>query len=238
MNDLEIQLTEELHQRAAKVALRFDLAGVVADADTDSRPHHGSEERQPRRWLAVAASLLLVLAAGAAIAMQVSRSETISEPTSSDQGEGTGPTDTVPTRQIIVSGESMAPTLRDGATITVEMSVDAAHVPNRFDIIALSRLDGVALPMTLLKRVIALPGEYVAFENCHVVVNGVRLDEPYVDLTQQQSDGCGADQPEMLVPDGTVFVLGDNRGRSSDSRAFGPIPLSTVDGTMLPASPS
>jgi signal peptidase I len=131
----------------------------------------------------------------------------------------------------------MAPTLHDGETITIKVRVNPTDLPDRFAIVALTRTDGDASSTTLVKRVIALPGDTIAFENCRVIVNGRRIDEPYVDLTQQRADGCGADQPELLVPDGAVFVLGDNRGRSSDSRAFGPVPLATVTGTIRMTSP-
>jgi signal peptidase I len=83
----------------------------------------------------------------------------------------------------------------------------------------------------LIKRVIALPGERVSIRDGRVHIDGRALDEPYADgLPTEPRVGCGAgdttgiDTAEgMLVPEGQVLVLGDNRVNSSDGRCFGPI---------------
>jgi signal peptidase I len=56
-----------------------------------------------------------------------------------------------------------------------------------------------------------------------VYVNGNALIEPYIDPDIQARDGCGGDQAPLVVPSETVYVLGDHRGKSSDSRVFGPV---------------
>jgi signal peptidase I len=232
MNDLDVQIAERLHRQAAKAVPRFDLPRVVADAHAGIGTFGSAVDRQPRRLLTVAASCVLVTAGLAAMAVHVSRSDPASSSSDLDLAETSVPAATTPTRQIVVAiGDSMAPTLRDGDIITVELRADPADVPYRFAIVAITRTDD-GVVRTLVKRVIGLPGETVAFEDCRVIVNGVQIDEPYIDLARQGSDGCGTDQPELVVPAGTVFVLGDSRGRSSDSRAFGPVPLSIVSGTM------
>lgn len=69
-----------------------------------------------------------------------------------------------------------------------------------------------------IKRVIGLPGETVSFENGDVYIDGVQLDEPYIDdHITDCPDGC----EQGMVPAGHVYVLGDNRDNSSDSRQFG-----------------
>jgi len=87
-----------------------------------------------------------------------------------------------------------------------------------------------------IKRVIGLPGDRVDLQDGFVIVNGVQLDEPYVFLRGGKPDpteprGAGADS--WLVADGTLFVLGDHRSASEDSRVFGPIDVSSVLGRAL-----
>lgn len=76
-----------------------------------------------------------------------------------------------------------------------------------------------------VKRVVGLPGERVEVRPDGVYVDGVRLDEPYVDL----GHGSGP-LGDWDVPGGSIFVMGDNRGESEDSRVFGGIAVSAVVG--------
>src|SRR5690606_36384921 len=82
----------------------------------------------------------------------------------------------------------------------------------------------------LIKRVVALGGERISIRDGRVHIDGEILDEPYTNGLETVDNGCsqGALQdlytPEgFLVPDGHVFVLGDNRVNSGDGRCFGPI---------------
>jgi signal peptidase I len=84
-----------------------------------------------------------------------------------------------------------------------------------------------------IKRVIGLPGDHVQLKNGVVYVNGKALDEPYVYTdagVAQRTDPQAGGQSEWFVPAGEVFVLGDHRENSEDSRTFGPIDLSKVIG--------
>ncbi len=79
-----------------------------------------------------------------------------------------------------------------------------------------------------IKRVIGLPGETVSFQGGEVYVNDQPLDEPYIDdgITRcPDNRNC-----EVTVPEGEVFVLGDNRRNSSDSRSFGPVDVDQIIG--------
>ncbi len=79
-----------------------------------------------------------------------------------------------------------------------------------------------------IKRVIALPGERVEAKGGHVYVNGRRVIEPYLPPGRTT-----ADFPPRVVEDGRLWVMGDNRSNSSDSRAFGTIPHSDVVGRAV-----
>ena len=89
---------------------------------------------------------------------------------------------------------------------------------------------GVVAPSTdeYIKRVVALPGERVEGLGGKVLVEGRELVEPYLPPGTVTSDF-----PAVIVPPRTVFVLGDNRDNSADSRIFGPVPRSTVVGRAI-----
>jgi len=121
-----------------------------------------------------------------------------------------------------VEGQSMEPTLHDHQRLIIEKISYHFHSPERGDIIVLRPPQRQSEP--LIKRVIGLPGETVEIRDGHVYINGVVLEEPYLN---QQTLGTMAAQ---LVPEEQLFVLGDNRGSSNDSRAFGMIPFKDVIG--------
>ncbi len=89
---------------------------------------------------------------------------------------------------------------------------------------------GVLAPSTdeYIKRVVALPGERVEGHHGKVLVDGLELIEPYLEPGTVTSEF-----PAVVVPPRTVFVLGDNRANSADSRVFGPVPRSTVVGRAI-----
>ncbi len=126
-------------------------------------------------------------------------------------------------QQFEVSGESMVNTLQDGDRVLVNRLSYRLHDPRRGDVVVLKRFDGTATERDLIKRVIGLPGETVEVRSCVVYIDDRELKEPYLDPEVQQRDGCGSDQAPIEVPADSVFVLGDHRGKSSDSRAFGPV---------------
>lgn len=82
-----------------------------------------------------------------------------------------------------------------------------------------------------IKRVIALPGETVEFRDGQVFVNGVLLDEAYLQGASTNCNGGSVcNQGPTVVPEDSIFVMGDNRANSSDSRAWGPLKLERVIG--------
>ena len=70
----------------------------------------------------------------------------------------------------------------------------------------------------LIKRVIGLPGETIEMTNCVVTINGRVLKEPYLDPAIVTPTSCGPNFPAEVVPKDHVFVMGDNRANSGDSR--------------------
>jgi signal peptidase I len=126
-------------------------------------------------------------------------------------------------QQFAVEGESMMSTLHNGDRVLVNRLSYRLHDPRRGDVVVLRKIEGATAERDLIKRVIGLPGETVEVKSCIVYINDVPLDEPYLDPLIQARDGCGQDQSTTVVPPGEVFVLGDHRGKSSDSRLFGAV---------------
>ncbi len=123
----------------------------------------------------------------------------------------------------VVEGESMFSTLDTGDRVFVNKLSYRLHDPNRGDVVVLHQISG-ASERDLIKRVIGLPGETVEVRNCAVLIDGRVLNEPYLDPEVVTPTNCGGDYiSDGPVPDDHVFVMGDNRGGSQDSRVIGPI---------------
>ena len=121
-----------------------------------------------------------------------------------------------------VHGQSMEPTLHSHQRLVVEKVSYRFHGPRRGDVIVLkSPRESSEL---LIKRVIGLPGEAVEIRQGRVYINGQEWDEPYLERS------AGGDWGPIIVPPLHVFVLGDNRSFSNDSRAFGMVPIENIVG--------
>lgn len=156
---------------------------------------------------------------------------------------------------VVISGHSMDPTLQNGERV---ISVKTAKV-KRFDIVTLQAPDNPN--EEYVKRVIGLPGDTVEVKNDQLYINGRRYDEPYLDEYKQKlKNGTLASEYESdyqstvtsaktftnnfslktldstdgktKVPEGYYFVLGDNRLISKDSRYFGFVKASAIDGVV------
>ncbi len=151
-----------------------------------------------------------------------------------------------------VDGLSMEPTLDTGEMLLVNRQIYSSfdlnevvnvlpfveregehtfypfHPPQRGDIIVFDPPIG-AVDKPYIKRVIGLPGETISIHDGAVYVDGVRLNEEYLGTTSTSWPGR-ADGFELLVPEESLFVMGDNRNNSTDSRSFGPISYSDIIG--------
>lgn len=129
-----------------------------------------------------------------------------------------------------IPSESMVPTLEQGDRVLVNKLSYRLHDIHRGDVVVFTRppelQGGPGEPDDLIKRVIGLPGDTLVARDGSMYVNGRKLEEPYLPAGTSTTN---LDQP-VKVPEGQIFVMGDNRTNSQDSRFFGPVPQSTVVG--------
>lgn len=129
---------------------------------------------------------------------------------------------------IIVDGESMMPTLHNHDRLIINKVAYNIGKPHRFDIIVFH-----ATPTKdFIKRVIGLPGEHIAYRNDTLYVDGKPVPEPYLKPYKKRVQGNLTYNFKTTVPKGDLFVMGDNRRRSKDSRIIGPVPISKVVGKV------
>lgn len=137
----------------------------------------------------------------------------------------------------IVDGRSMEYTLHDGEKMFMMKLNDI----ERFDVVVFPAPGGPITsdePQSLyIKRVIGVPGDTIAYQDDQLILNGVQMNEPYLDDMRADVLGnfTGDFQLEEItgsatVPEGQVFVMGDNRRNSLDGRAFGFIDAEDIIG--------
>jgi signal peptidase I len=125
-----------------------------------------------------------------------------------------------------IPSDSMVPTLQKDDRVLVNKLSYKLHDVHRGDIVVFTKPPKEQSDIKdLVKRVIALPNETVEAHDGHVFVQGHELDEPYL-----SDDVVQADFTKQTVPSGYVWVMGDNRANSEDSRVFGPIKESSIVG--------
>lgn len=126
---------------------------------------------------------------------------------------------------IAVDGESMMPTLEDGDRMIVNKIGYKIGEPERFDIVVFHAPE----QKNYIKRVIGLPGDTLEYKDDQLYINGEAIDEPYLDAYKAQiTEGTLTEDftlsdigVEGEIPEGYVFVMGDNRRYSKDSRHIG-----------------
>ena len=148
-----------------------------------------------------------------------------------------------------IPSESMVPTLRVGDRVLVNKFIYRFTEPERGDIVVFKSVEGGSLPPEenlierlsglfrpdgtreppredLIKRVVGVPGDEISVRKGRLVVNGEPQREPYVNKKYPDRSFSAP----INVPKGHVFVMGDNRTNSQDSRVFGPVPERNIEG--------
>lgn len=153
----------------------------------------------------------------------------------------------------LVKQTSMTPTIKDGERVLINRLVRTFNMPiYRGDIITfempIDTVDGVGVyeetegvmeflvhdvlelnKISFIKRVIGVGGDHILIEDGNVYVNDKKVEEVYLNGIKTPRRG---DFYDVVVPEGYIFVMGDNRSGSSDSRKFGCIPLEKVEGRV------
>lgn len=128
------------------------------------------------------------------------------------------------TARIRVDSYSMEPTLTRGSLVMVNKLAYKFGSPQRGDVVVFHYPPDPE--QQYIKRVIGLPGERVTITNGKVYINGELLEEPYIQVPTRRGG-------EWLVPEDALFVMGDNRNNSADSRVWGMVPLNYLIGKAL-----
>jgi signal peptidase I len=135
---------------------------------------------------------------------------------------------------ILVDGVSMMPTLHDRNRMIVNKLSYKIGEPKRFDVIVFN----ATVDKDYIKRIIGLPGDHVEYKNDKLYINGKAYDEPYLDKLKKDIIDPPLTQDFKLediigkktIPKGYLFVMGDNRRYSKDSRSIGVISMESVVG--------
>jgi signal peptidase I len=127
-----------------------------------------------------------------------------------------------------IPSKSMVPTLEVGDRVFVNKFIYRFHEPKRDDIIVFKGIGDSTEggQEDLIKRVVGLPGDEISVQDGVLFVNGERQEEPYLNPRLPDTSSFAP----MTVPKGEVFVMGDNRADSRDSRFFGPVPFENIEG--------
>src|SRR5918912_698970 len=127
--------------------------------------------------------------------------------------------------------KSMVPTLEVGDRVFVNKFIYSFHEPNRGDIVVFKSVEGSTEggQEDLIKRIVGLPGDEISVQDGVLFVNGERQEEPYVNPRLPDTSSFAP----MTVPKGEVFLMGDNRADSRDSRFFGPVPFENIEGKAV-----
>ena len=121
--------------------------------------------------------------------------------------------------RVVVYSQSMEPNLHEEQQVIIEKVSCYFQVPERGDIVI---VDVIGQDVPWIKRVVGLPGEVLEIKNNQVFIDGQGLVEPYLASATQRDFG------PIYIPTKHVFVMGDNRNYSRDSRVIGPVPIERI----------
>ena len=132
-------------------------------------------------------------------------------------------------RMTVVEGDSMNDTLHDGEYLLIR---DFFYTPQRGDIVVVNDLTkeniGKMYTKPLVKRVIGVGGDEIEIKDGVVKINGETIDEPYIKEAMKPTDNIS-----VKLGENEVFVMGDNRNHSGDSRLIGPVDVRCIVGKAI-----
>ncbi|MBI2703997.1 MAG: signal peptidase I [Actinobacteria bacterium] len=186
--------------------MTVQASGATPNTDPDDVPR-GSGARAVIEWVVVLAGAILIALVIRAFLVQL----------------------------FYIPSASMSPTLLENDRVVVNKLSYRLHDVNRGDVVVFELGANTLAPdatKDLIKRVIGLPGESIAFNDNKVFINGQPLNEPYLlpnTMTVQGKIPCTLEKP-CKVPADQIYVMGDNRTNSSDSRYIGTVPENQIVG--------
>ena len=127
---------------------------------------------------------------------------------------------------VLVNGDSMNPKYQNNDFLISSKIAYKNHSPQKGDIVI---VDGKSkdLDIDIIKRVVATAGDTVEIKKGQLIINDKKVKEDYIDETMNK------DMHKMTVKKNTVFIMGDNRNHSIDSRVFGSIPIQDIMGKVI-----
>lgn len=128
-----------------------------------------------------------------------------------------------------IEGQSMEPSLHDREYILVNKIAYLVSAPGRGDIVVFQYPKNPQ--EKYIKRIIAIPGDIISVVDNQITVDGVHLDEPYIN--QADNYNPFSSFRNRIVEPNEYFVMGDNRGNSSDSREWGLVPRHNIIGRAM-----
>ena len=131
-------------------------------------------------------------------------------------------------RRYVVRGDSMRPGFEPEHYLLVSRTAYSSSLPKRGDVVIVRGLGGSR--KGYLKRVVGLPGETVAVVDGTLIVDGEHIREPYLAGLPAT---LGLENREWILGIREVFIMGDNRSHSTDSRELGPVDLSLIVGKVF-----
>ena len=133
----------------------------------------------------------------------------------------------------LVFGHSMEPNIKDSQIVLIKKwdihLGEKGNGLNFYDTVVINDLtiEGVKQPINIVKRIIGLPGDKIEIIEGEVYRNGKKLEEPSIKEKAYQIN------QSFEIKEGQIFVMGDNRNHSTDSRHFGPVSIEKVSGEVI-----
>lgn len=145
-------------------------------------------------------------------------------------------------QQFYIAGPSMETSLNGDDRVLVNKLAYRFGKPSRGDVVVFDRItvNGDSVQHDdLIKRVVGLPGEAIEIRDCMILIDGIALDEPWLVVDTEDADldpglRCGTSTLDRtVIGDDQVFLIGDNRPMSFDSRMFGAVDVDTIVGKAM-----